>query len=90
MIRAFEQEEAIIARQNALLDATTMNFVAHHSVNVWYHLRMLWTSMMFPVLTILTCAMNKGIINNIYLVIALTYSVDVTWLFRLFTSFTWF
>lgn len=71
IIRAFQQEEAIMARQNALLDNTTTHFIAHHSCWVYYNLRMTWSSMIFSVLTVVVCVMNKGLVANATLVIAL-------------------
>lgn len=71
IIRAFQQEESIMARQNALLDHTTTHFIAHHSCWIYYNLRMTYATMIFSVLTVVVCVMNKGLVSNTSLVIAL-------------------
>ena len=42
IIRAFQQEQSIMAKQNTLLDKTTTHFIAHHSCWNWYQFRMQW------------------------------------------------
>lgn len=63
-----------MARQNKLLDDTTIHFIAHHSCWIWFNLRMFWTSTIFAILTIMVCVNNKGIVSNAVLVIALQYA----------------
>lgn len=63
-----------MAKQNRLLDDTTIHFIAHHSCWVWFNLRMYWTSTLFCLLTTVICVMNKGVVNNVTLVIAFRYS----------------
>lgn len=90
VIRAFGQESTIMARQNALFDSTTLSFTAHFSCYKWFHLRILYTSMLIPVLTIVTCAMAKGTVSNTMLVIAPIYSFEMTWFWRLFDNYNEF
>ena len=90
IIRAFQQEDTIAARQNYLLDQTTIHFIAHHSCWVWFNLRMFYTSSIFAVLTIVLCAMNKGSIAGASLVIALNYSTEMGWFMHFFGCLNWF
>ena len=79
-----------MARQNELLDNTTIHFIAHHSCWVWFNIRMMWTSTIFAVLTVSICVMNKGVVSNAILVIALQYSCEMGWLMHFFGCFNWF
>ena len=90
IIRAFQQEDTIAARQNHLLDQTTIHFIAHHSCWVWFNLRMFYTSSIFAVLTICLCAWNKGSIAGASLVIALNYSTEMGWFMHFFGCLNWF
>lgn len=90
IIKAFQQEETITARQNHLLDQTTIHFIAHHSCWVWFNLRMFYTSSIFSVLTIILCAMNKGSVAGASLVIALNYSTEMGWFMHFFGCLNWF
>ena len=83
IIRAFQQEQAIMAKQNALLDKTTTHFIAHHSCWNWYQFRMQWLAKCIQVCAIVTCVMNKGVVSNITLVLLLNWS-DMGWLQHFF------
>ena len=92
IIRAFQQEGTITARQNYLLDQTTIHFIAHHSCWVWFNLRMFYTSSIFAVLCIVLCAMNKGSgsVAGASFVIALEYSTEMSWFMHFFGCLNWF
>ena len=90
IIRAFQQEQTITDRQNHLLDQTTTHFIAHHSCWVWFNLRMFYTSKILAIVTIVMCAMNKGSVDNVSLVIALQYSCYMGWMMHFFGCLNWF
>lgn len=90
IIRAFQQEEQIMAKQNALLDMTTTHFIAHHSCWVWFNIRMFYTSLIFAVLTIFIVAMNKGVVASGVLCVALQYGTEMGWLMHWFGCLNWF
>ena len=80
-----------MARQNTLFDNTTLSFIPHYSCYMWFQLRMLWTTSLIPMVTILICAHAKGSTDNTYLVIALTYSSEImTWLYNFFDKYNHF
>lgn len=79
IIRAFQQEQTIMAKQNKLLDFTTTHFIAHHSCWNWYQFRMQWISKCIQVLAIVIIIMNKGVVSNVTLVLLLNWS-DMGWL----------
>ena len=83
IIRAFQQEESIMAKQNSLLDNTTIHFIAHHSCWNWYQFRMQWLAKVIQMAAIVTCVMNKGIVSNVTLVLLINWS-DMGWLQHFF------
>lgn len=90
IIRAFQQEEQIMAKQNNLLDMTTTHFIAHHSCWVWFNLRMFYTSLIFAILTIFIVAMNKGVVAGGVLCVALQYGCEMGWIMHWFGCLNWF
>ena len=80
IIRAFQQEHSITAKQNSLLDQTTIAWIVEHSCDAWFHIRMFYISTIFSVLTICLCAMGKGSIAVSTMVIALNYSTEMGWI----------
>jgi len=54
-----------MAKQNHLLDNTTIHFIAHHSCWVHYNIRMYWTTMLFCVMGTFICVMNKGTVDSV-------------------------
>ena len=91
VIRAFEQEATIMARQNTLFDNTTLSFIPHYSAYKWFQMRMLWATMLIPCLTIVTCAQAKGTVSESILVVALFYSLDImSWMYRFFDNYNHF
>ena len=83
IIRAFQQEEQILAKQNALLDDTTTHFIAHHSCWSWYQFRMQWLAKCIQICAIVTCVANKGVVSSVTLVLLTNWS-DMGWLQHFF------
>jgi len=90
IIRAFQQEEHIMAKQNKMLDMTTIHFIAHHSCWVWFNIRMYYTSLIFAVLTIFVVAMNKGVVAGGVLCVAIQYGCEMGWIMHWFGCLNWF
>lgn len=84
IIRAFQEEDSIMAKQNALLDHTTTHFIAHHSCWNWYQLRMQWISKSIAIMAIVICIVNKGVASNVTLVLLLNWSTNMDWLQHFF------
>jgi len=90
IIRAFNQEETIMARQMELLDKTTTHFIAHHSCWCWFNIRMFSATKVFSLCTILICFMNKGVVSNVTLSLLINWSTDLSWLMHFFGCLNWF
>ena len=88
IIRAFQQEQQIIDKQNEMLDKTTTHFIAHHSCWNWYQLRMVWLVKWIQICCVLICIKNKGIVNNVALVLLVNWS-DMGWLQHFFGCYNW-
>ena len=88
IIRAFQQEQQIIDKQNEMLDKTTTHFIAHHSCWNWYQLRMVWLVKWIQVCCVLICITNKGVVNNVALVLLINWS-DMGWLQHFFGCYNW-
>jgi len=89
IIRAFQQEDSIMKKQNDLLDHTTTHFIAHHSCWNWYQTRMQWLSKCIAFCAIVICVMNKGVVSNVTLVLLLNWSTNMDWLQHFFGAFNW-
>lgn len=90
IIRAYNQEESILARQYGMLDDTTVHFIAHHSCWIWYNLRMAAASNLIPIAAIITCIMNKGTVSNVTLCILFQKTIDLEWLMHIFGTINHF
>ena len=90
IIRAYDQEETILARQNGMLDHTTTHFIAHHSCWIWYNLRMGAITNLIPIAAIITCVMNKGVVSNVTLCILFNKTIHLDWLMHIFGTFNHF
>ena len=84
IIRAFDQEQTILNRQNQLLDRSTTHFIAHHSCWCWYNTRMFVATKMISLLTIYIVLTSKGLVNNVALVLLINWSMDMPWLMHIF------
>ena len=51
---------------------------------------MFYTSKILAIVTIVMCAMNKGSVDNVSLVIALQYSCYMGWMMHFFGCLNWF
>ena len=90
VIRAFGQEETIMARQNELLDHTTTSFIVHHSCWVWYNIRMFTATKIFALCAILICFMSKGKVSDVTLTLMLSWTLDMGWFMHFFGCMNWF
>lgn len=72
-----------MAKQNSLLDFTTVHFIAHHSCWNWYQFRMQWIAKCIQVCAIVIIIVNKGIVSNVTLVLLVNWS-DMGWLQHFF------
>ena len=90
VIRAFGQEETIMAKQHEMLDKTTTHFIAHHSCWCWFNLRMFVTSQFFPFIALLVIARNRTTVEPVTLLLLLNWSQDMNWFMHFFGCLNWF
>ena len=88
IIRAYQQEDSIMKRQNDMLDKTTTHFIAHFSCWNWYQIRMVWLVKLIQVYCVVICVYNKGIVSNVTLVLLINWS-DMGWLQHFFGCYNW-
>ena len=79
-IRAFGQEEGIMAKQHEMLDKTTLHFIGHHSVWCWFNLRMFGTSKLLTAICIFVIAKNRLTQDSLSLVMLFYWTIDMHWL----------
>ena len=84
IIRAYAQEETILAKQHQLLDKTTVHFIAHHSSWMWYNLRMYYTTKIIQVIAIVTIAKNRGTMDSLVLIALFNWTQDMGWMMHFF------
>lgn len=90
LIRAFGQEETIMARQHKMLDKTTTHFIAHHSCWCWFNLRMFYTTKIFSLLSICVIAKYRTTVDTITLTLLFNWTMDMGWFMHFFGCLNWF
>lgn len=90
VIRAFGEEKTILKKQYALMDKSTVHFVAHHSCWSWYNLRMFMLSKSISIFAIVFIVLSKDTTSTASLVLLFNYSIDMDWLMHFFGCYNWF
>ena len=90
IIRAYGQEDTILAKQHLLLDKTTIHFIAHHSCWCWFNLRMFYMSKMITVLSLIVIAKQRLVTDQVTLAILFGWTIDMGWLMHFFGCLNWF
>lgn len=90
VIRAFGQEENIMAKQHDLLDRTTLHFIAHHSCWCWYNIRMFYTSKLFYIIALFLIAKYRASYDTISLILLFRWTTDMSWIMHFMGCINWF
>ena len=90
LIRAFGQEETIMAKQHQMLDKTTTHFIAHHSCWCWFNIRMFYTSKIFTLIGICLIAKYRTSMDTVTLTLLFNWTIDMSWLMHFFGCANWF
>ena len=72
IIRAYGQEDTILAKQHMLLDKTTIHFIAHHGCSRWFNLRMYYASKIIPFLALIVIVKQRLVTDQVTLAILLS------------------
>ena len=90
IIRAYGQEDTILAKQHMLLDKTTIHFIAHHSCWCWFNLRMYYASKIISILSLIVIAKQRLVTDQVTLAILFGWTIDMGWLMHFFGCLNWF
>ena len=72
-----------------LMDKATIAFIPHHSIWVWFNLRVQYTCQLIAAAGILSCLYLKGTVSDSTLSLLLTYTLNLNWLHYIIGSFNW-